>query len=128
MGSCRRSTCLASGVSWSAGLVTALGVGLWLSAINVNYRDVHYAVPFHVQFWLFATPIAYPSSLLPEPWRTFTASTRWPGSPEGFRWALLGADTAPGPMLLVSSGAALLMLASGVWYFRHVERTFADVV
>jgi homopolymeric O-antigen transport system permease protein len=109
-------------------VVTALGVGLWLSAINVRFRDVRHAVPFLVQFWLFATPIAYPSSLLPEPWRTVYGLNPMAGVTEGFRWALLGADTAPGPMLLVSGGAALLMLASGVWYFRHAERTFADVV
>jgi homopolymeric O-antigen transport system permease protein len=108
--------------------VTALGVGLWLSAINVRFRDVRHAVPFLVQFWLFATPIAYPSSLLAEPWRTVYGLNPMAGVVEGFRWALLGADTAPGPLLLASGGAALLILASGVWYFRHAERTFADVV
>jgi lipopolysaccharide transport system permease protein len=109
-------------------LVTALGVGLWLSALNVEYRDVRYVVPFLVQFWLFATPIVYPSSLLPEPWRTLYALNPMVGVVEGFRWALLGTDTAPGPMILVSASAALLILVGGVVYFRRMEGTFADVV
>ncbi len=109
-------------------LVTALGVGLWLSALNVRYRDVRYAIPFLVQLWLFATPIAYPSSLLPEGWRTLYAINPMVGVVEGFRWALLGADTAPGPMILVSAFASLGILAGGALYFRRLERTFADVV
>jgi lipopolysaccharide transport system permease protein len=109
-------------------LVTSLGVGLWLSALNVQYRDVRYAVPFLVQIWLFATPIAYPSSLLDEPWRTVYAVNPMVGVVEGFRWALLGADTAPGPMIIVSSVTALAILAGGALYFRRMERTFADVV
>jgi lipopolysaccharide transport system permease protein len=108
--------------------VTALGVGLWLSALNVEYRDVRYVVPFLVQFWLFATPIAYPSSLLSEPWRTIYALNPMVGVVEGFRWALLGTDTAPGPMILVSALAALVILIGGVVYFRRMEDTFADVV
>jgi lipopolysaccharide transport system permease protein len=109
-------------------LVTALGVGLWLSALNVQYRDVRYAVPFLVQIWLFATPIAYPSSLLPEPWRAVYAINPMVGVVEGFRWALLGADTAPGPMILVSTLASFVILAGGALYFRRMERTFADIV
>jgi lipopolysaccharide transport system permease protein len=109
-------------------LVTSLGVGLWLSALNVQYRDVRYAVPFLVQIWLFATPIAYPSSLLDDPWRTVYAVNPMVGVVEGFRWALLGADTAPGPMILVSSVVAVVILAGGALYFRRMERTFADVV
>ncbi len=108
--------------------VTALGAGLWLSAMNVQFRDVRYAVPFLVQFWLFATPIAYPSSLLPEPWRTLYGLNPMTGVVEGFRWALLGVETAPGPMILVSSLVALALLASGAFYFRRMEKTFADVV
>jgi lipopolysaccharide transport system permease protein len=108
--------------------VTALGVGLWLSALNVQYRDVRYAVPFLVQVWLFATPIAYPSSLLKEPWRTLYAINPMVGVVEGFRWALLGADTAPGPMIAVSALASLVILAGGALYFRRMERTFADIV
>jgi lipopolysaccharide transport system permease protein len=109
-------------------LATALGVGTWLAALNVKYRDVRHTVPFLVQFWLFATPIAYPSSLLPEPWRTLYGLNPMAGVVEGFRWALLGTDTAPGPIILLSSLVALVLLVSGVFYFRRVERTFADVV
>ncbi|HVS64000.1 MAG TPA: ABC transporter permease [Thermoanaerobaculia bacterium] len=109
-------------------LVTSLAVGLWLSALNVRYRDVRYALPFLVQLWLFLTPIAYPSSLLDEPWRTLYAINPMVGVVEGFRWALLGTDTAPGPMILVSSLAALALLAGGAFYFRRLERTFADLV
>ncbi len=109
-------------------LVTSLGVALWLSAMNVQFRDVRYTIPFLTQFWLFATPIAYPSSLLEEPWRTLYAINPMVGVVEGFRWALLGADTAPGPIIIVSSLTALALLLSGAFYFRRVERTFADVV
>ena len=109
-------------------LVTSLGVGLWLSVLNVYFRDVRYLVPFLVQLWLFVTPIAYPSSLLAEPWRTLYGINPMAGVVEGFRWALLGTDTAPGPMLAASSLAALLLLAGGVVYFRRMEKTFADVV
>lgn len=107
---------------------TALGVGLWLSALNVQYRDVRYLVPFLTQFWLFATPIAYSSSLLPERWRAVYAINPMVGVVEGFRWALLHTDTAPGPMLAVSTLVSLGLLISGVWYFRRMETTFADVV
>ena len=109
-------------------LTTALGVGLWLSAMNVQFRDVRYVVPFLTQFWMFATPIAYPSSLLPEAWRTVYALNPMVGVVEGFRWALLGTDTAPGPIIIVSSVAALALLVSGAFYFRRMEKTFADVV
>jgi len=109
-------------------LGTALGVGLWLSALNVQFRDVRYVVPFLTQFWLFATPIAYPSSLLPEPWRTVYGLNPMVGVVEGFRWALLGTATAPGPMIVVSTVVALGLLVSGAFYFRRMEKTFADVV
>jgi len=109
-------------------LVTCLGVGLWLSALNVQFRDVRYTVPFLTQFWLFATPIAYPSSLLPEPWRTLYGINPMAGVVEGFRWALLGTHTAPGPIMIVSCAAALALLVSGLFYFRRMERTFADIV
>jgi len=108
--------------------ITALGVGLWLSALNVQFRDVRYTVPFLTQFWLFATPIAYSSSLLPEPWRTVYGLNPMAGVVEGFRWALLGTQTAPGPIIVVSSLAALGLLVSGSFYFRRMEKTFADVV
>lgn len=109
-------------------LITSLGAGLWLSALNVRYRDVRYIAPFLVQVWLFATPIAYPSSLLEEPWRTVYGVNPMVGVVEGFRWALLGTATAPGPVIVVSTVAALLLLVSGAFYFRRMELTFADVV
>ena len=108
--------------------ITALGVGLWLSALNVQFRDVRYTVPFLTQFWLFATPIAYPSSLLSEPWRTLYGINPMVGVVEGFRWALLGTDTAPGPIIIVSSLVAVTLLVGGAFYFRRIEKTFADVV
>ena len=107
---------------------TAVGVGFWLSALNVQFRDIRYTVPFLVQFWLFATPIAYPSSLLGEPWRTLYGLNPMVGVVEGFRWALLGADTAPGPIIALSSLVSLGLLVSGAFYFRRLEKTFADVV
>jgi lipopolysaccharide transport system permease protein len=109
-------------------LVTSLGVGLWLSALNVEYRDVRYVVPFITQFWLLATPIAYPSSLLHEPWRTIYGLNPMVGVVEGFRWALLRSNSAPGPMIAVSSAAALVILITGAFYFRRMEKTFADIV
>jgi lipopolysaccharide transport system permease protein len=109
-------------------LVTSLGVGIWLTALNVQFRDVRYAVPFLVQAWLFATPIAYPSSLLREPWRTLYGINPMAGVVEGFRWALLGTETAPGPIIAVSAVAAVVLLITGVFYFRRMEDTFADVV
>jgi len=109
-------------------LVTSLGVGLWLTAMNVQFRDVRYAVPFLVQAWMFATPIAYPSSLLDELWRTLYGINPMAGVVEGFRWALLGTETAPGPIILVSAVVAVGLLISGAFYFRRMEKTFADVV
>jgi lipopolysaccharide transport system permease protein len=109
-------------------LITALGVGLWLSALNVQYRDVHYVVPFLTQFWLFATPIAYPSSLLSEPWRILYGLNPMAGVVEGFRWAMLSTETAPGLMVAVSAVIAVALLVSGAFYFRRMEKTFADVV
>ncbi len=110
-------------------LITSLGVSLWLSAMNVQFRDVRYTVPFITQFWMFATPIAYPSSLIKDPLlRTVYAINPMVGVIEGFRWALLGTDTAPGRIIIVSSLAALVILISGAFYFRRMERTFADVV
>jgi len=108
--------------------VTSLGVGLWFSAMNVQFRDVRHTIPFLTQFWLFATPIAYPSSLLSESWRTLYALNPMVGVVEGFRWALLGTNTAPGMMIVVSSLAALVLFVGGAFYFRRMEKTFADVV
>jgi len=109
-------------------LVTSLGVGMWLTAMNVQFRDVRYAVSFIEKAWMFATPIAYPSSLLEEPWRTLYGLNPMAGVVEGFRWALLGTDTAPGPIILVSSLVSVTLLISGAFYFRRMEKSFADVV
>lgn len=109
-------------------LVTALGVGLWLSALNIQFRDVRYTVPFITQFWMFATPVVYPSSLLNEPWRTIYGFNPMVGVIEGFRWALLGTNTAPKAMIVVSAGAAVLILIGGALYFRRLEKRFADLV
>lgn len=109
-------------------LVTSLGVGLWLSALNVQFRDVKFVVPFITQFWMLATPIAYPSSLLNEPWRTLYGLNPMAGVVEGFRWSLLNVETAPRPMLLVSAIVALVALAGGAFYFRRMEKSFADLV
>lgn len=108
-------------------LATSLGSGLWLAAASVRYRDVRHVVPFMLQFWMFATPIAYPSSLLPEPWRSLYGLNPMAGVVEGFRWALLGSP-APGPIILVSGFAATLLLLSGAYFFRRTEYSFADVV
>jgi lipopolysaccharide transport system permease protein len=109
-------------------LVTSLGVSLWLSAMNVQFRDVRYTIPFLTQAWLFLTPIAYPSNLLSEPWRTLYGLNPMAGVVEGFRWALLGTDTPPGAMTIISAVAALLILVSGAFYFRRMEQSFADVL
>ena len=109
-------------------MFTSLGVGLWLSALNVQYRDVKYVLPFLVRFWLFATPVAYPSSLLSEPWRTVYGLNPMAGVVEGFRWALLGTNTPPGPMIAVSAVASLTILVSGAFIFRRMEKNFADLV
>jgi lipopolysaccharide transport system permease protein len=109
-------------------LVTSLGVGLWLSALNVQFRDVRYVVPFLIQFWMFATPIAYSSSLLNEPWRTLYGLNPMVGVVEGFRWALLGTNTEPGLIIVISTLTAVIILVSGAFYFRRMEKTFADIV
>jgi lipopolysaccharide transport system permease protein len=110
-------------------LITALGVGLWLSALNVMYRDVNYILPFLTQFWLFITPIAYPASMVPEKWRLLYSFNPMTGVVEGFRWALLGTQqSAPASMIMVSAGISVLVLISGLFYFRRMERLFADMV
>jgi lipopolysaccharide transport system permease protein len=107
--------------------LTALATGLWLSALNVQYRDVRYTIPFLVQFWLFVTPVAYTATLVPERWRTLYALNPMTGVVEGFRWALLGRREAPGPMLAASVASVVLLLIGGLFYFRRMERRFADV-
>ncbi len=106
---------------------TALAVGLWLSALNVLYRDVRYTLGFLVQLWLFVTPVAYPSSLVPEPWQVWLGMNPMTGVVEGFRWALLGGP-APGALLWVSVGAVSVLLVGGLAFFRRMERVFADVI
>ena len=109
-------------------MITALGVSFWLSALNVQFRDVRYMIPFITQAWLFATPVAYSSSLLSEPWRTLYGLNPMVGVVEGFRWALLGTSAAPSPIILISFVVALGILISGILYFRRMEKTFADVI
>jgi lipopolysaccharide transport system permease protein len=105
-----------------------MAVSLWLSALNALYRDVRYAVPFLLQFWMFASPVAYPASLVPDHWRWLYGLNPMAGVIEGFRWALAGAGPAPGPMLVASSGMVLIVLVAGFFYFQRMERTVADVV
>ena len=109
-------------------LLSALAVGIWLSALSVEYRDVRYIVPFLTQFWMYATPIAYASSLIPENWRLFYGLNPMTGVVEGFRWALLGMQTSGGFMILISAAVVLVMFISGLYYFRRMENNFADVI
>jgi len=107
-------------------LITALGVGLWLSALNIKYRDLRYVIPFLIQIWLFASPVVYSSSLLPNQFQLVYALNPMAGVIEGFRWALLGTEP-PGSMITVSFAIVLLILISGAFYFRRCEKSFADV-
>jgi lipopolysaccharide transport system permease protein len=109
-------------------LITALGTALWLSAINVQYRDVNYVLPFLTQFWLFLTPVAYSAKVISEKWQMVYSLNPMAGVVNGFRWALLGTDTGPGMTMGISAGIALLVLISGLFYFRSMERTFADTI
>lgn len=109
-------------------VLAAVGVGFWLSALNVKYRDIRYIVPFLVQFWMFASPIVYPTSMLPARWRTLYGLNPMTGVVDGFRWALLGTKTAPGPIVAASAIATFLFLTGGALYFRRMEAQFADVV
>jgi lipopolysaccharide transport system permease protein len=108
--------------------MASLGTSLWFSAMYVQFRDVRHIVPFLTQIWMYATPIVYPSSLLPEPWRSLYGINPMAGVVEGFRWALLGVGQAPGPIIIVSSFAAFMLMFFGAYYFRRLEKTFADVV
>jgi lipopolysaccharide transport system permease protein len=109
-------------------VITALGVGLWLSAMNVLYRDIGYMIPYITQLWFYLTPIVYSASEVPEQWQFFYALNPMVGVVEGFRWALLGTSDAPSPMIGVSAVIALIVFISGMYYFRRMERTFADMV
>jgi len=108
-------------------LATALGVGLWLSALNVKYRDFQYTVPFMIQIWMFASPVVYAASLVPESMRVWYGLNPMAGVIEGFRWALLGTG-APSAMVLVSVGMVIVLLVSGMFYFRRMEQYYADIV
>lgn len=109
-------------------VVTTLGGGLWFAAMNVKYRDVRHIVGVLVQFGLFVSPVAYPSRIVPMPWRYLYALNPMVGVIEGFRWALLGTGVAPLRLIAISSLAALLLFVSGLYYFRYTEKTFADVI
>jgi lipopolysaccharide transport system permease protein len=109
-------------------VITALGVGLWLSAMNVLYRDIGYMIPYITQLWFYLTPIVYSSGEVPEEWRFFYALNPMVGVVEGFRWALLGTADAPDPMIAVSATISVVIFISGMFYFRRMERTFADMV
>src|SRR5579863_1513944 len=109
-------------------ILTALGVGLWLSALNAIYRDVRYVLPFLVQFWMFASPVVYASSLVPPKWRWLYGLNPMAGVIEGFRWSLTGRGDPPGRMICISAGVVILILLSGIGYFQKMETTVADVV
>ena len=109
-------------------LVTALSVGLWLSALNVRYRDVGYIIPFLTQFWMYASPVVYPVSLVPEKWRLLYSLNPMAGVIEGFRWALLGTGTPDFGVIAVSGGVVMALLLGGIVYFGRTEQTFADIV
>jgi lipopolysaccharide transport system permease protein len=109
-------------------ILTALGVGLWLSALNAIYRDVRYVLPFLVQFWLFASPVVYASSLVPVKWRWLYGLNPMAGVIEGFRWSLTGRGDPPGGLIYVSAGVVIVVLLSGIGYFQKMETTVADVV
>jgi homopolymeric O-antigen transport system permease protein len=109
-------------------VLTALGVGLWMSALNALYRDVRYVMPFIAQFWLLASPVAYPSSLVPERWRWLYGLNPMAGVIDGFRWALTGHGQPPGPVMLVSAGMVAVVLLGGLFFFQRMESTVADRV
>ncbi|MBA2454612.1 MAG: ABC transporter permease [Chloroflexia bacterium] len=109
-------------------LLSSLGISLWLAALNVKYRDIRYTIPFLTQFWLYATPVAYPSSLIPEQWRLLYGLNPMAGVIEGFRWALLGTANPPGAMIVVSASIVIAIFVGGLFFFRRMEREFADVI
>jgi lipopolysaccharide transport system permease protein len=108
-------------------ILTSLAVGLWLSALNVKYRDFQYTIPFLIQLWLFASPVVYPASMLPQSWQYVYALNPMVGVIEGFRWALLGLEP-PGALILVSVGVVICLLIGGLFYFKRMDQYFADVV
>ena len=109
-------------------LITALAVGLWLSALNVRYRDVGHTIPFLIQVWMFLSPVAYPASLVPEKWRLLYSLNPMAGVIEGFRWALVGKESPAFELIAVSTAVVVALLLGGLVYFKRMERTFADVI
>jgi len=113
-------------------MLTALGFGLWLSALNVRFRDINYLVPFLIEIWKYATPVIYGSTLIPERFRFLLGLNPLTGVVEGFRWAILGTKYAqnfePGPLFIVSISITFIVLISGIIFFRNTERTFADII
>jgi lipopolysaccharide transport system permease protein len=109
-------------------VATALGVGLWLSALNVKYRDIRYTIPFLSQIWMFASPVAYSSTIVPDRWKPLYAMNPMVGVVEGFRWALLGQGGSPSITVPISAAAVVVVLIGGLFFFRRMERTFADVI
>lgn len=109
-------------------IMTVLGVGLWLSALNIHYRDIRYIVPFMTQFGMFVSPVVYPSSVVPARWQSIYAMNPMVGVIEGFRWALLGKEVLPGRIILISAAVSTALLIGGIFYFRRAERNFADII
>jgi len=109
-------------------ILTALAVGLWFSALNVRFRDVGHTIPFLVQIWMYASPVAYPVSIVPEKWRLLYSLNPMAGVIEGFRWALLGKESPDFTVMIGSAAIVVVLLIPGILFFRHTERTFADVV
>ena len=109
------------------GITSALGVGLWASALNIRHRDVGHAIPFVTQLWFFVTPVAYPSSLIPESWRAWYGINPMASVVEGFRWALFGSGGDIVEMFILSLLISSTLLMSGLYFFRRTEQTFADV-
>ncbi|MBF0494347.1 MAG: ABC transporter permease [Candidatus Omnitrophica bacterium] len=109
-------------------LITALGSGMWLTTMNIQFRDIRYALPFLVQFWMFATPIVYPAGLLSAKWKMIYALNPMVGVIEGFRWALLGTDTRPEKMIIISTLVSVTILITGAFYFKRAEKGFADIL
>ena len=109
-------------------LMTGLAVVLWLSPLNVRYRDVGYTIPFLIQFWLYASPVAYPVSLVPEKWRVLYSLNPMVGVIEGFRWTLLGTEAPAFDVIAVSAVMVVVLLLGGIVFFKRMERTFADVI
>jgi lipopolysaccharide transport system permease protein len=109
-------------------MITALAIGLWLAPLNARYRDVGHTIPFLTQFWMFASPVVYPVSMIPEPWRLVYSLNPMVGVIEGFRWALLGKENPDFAPILVSVAVVLVLLAGGLVFFKRMERTLADVI